>query len=349
MFHHPDASAPYDDILRLFEYAKLLLDLHQDKGVEFWRNIDETALEIWIREDNADISKLLDSRAALYDLRQLLSMHLAKMRCAAEWIHRIIVENSNEHMMPDYRYSPRFGSLYHDHPELIRDCYQHADLPQAILMLLNRWYFPPLSKDSVACTQFLPHSIIKTADNDALASFLAEDWFAGDRFQVDRDLLKTIIGNASNERQILVIPRLKEWESNPLALVSASATPVIEKSRLDSRVTETFAGGLLRLPMSGSHEYLQSVRSRVAVLYLFDTYALFVEYPWNRFGSAYTRFQCFYAAAGNTSDSESQYPIEQHDRLDPLRGWFADAITELSRKRIDSLNGASKAPLKIIS
>jgi hypothetical protein len=346
MFNCINFSAPHDDVLRLFEYAKSLLDLHQDKGVEFWRNIDETALEVWVREDHADKSKLLDSRDTLTDLRELLSRHLAKMRCAAEWVHRIIEVSGNSHLKPDGNYRPPFWSLCHDYPALIRDCYRHEDLPHSILTLMDRWYLPLPSSDAAGVKQFLQHTLIKTSDSEPLARFLKEPWLAGNRFYVDRDLLQPIIGNATNERKVLIIPRLKEWQESPHALTSANATPVIEKGMSTGRLVETFSDGLLRLSILGSSEYLELVRSRIAVLYLLDTGALFVEYPWHRFGSGQRRLDQLYAiASGQLPVEGAQYPVEPRDEMEVALNWIGERITELPKWNTDTL----KTPADSIS
>jgi hypothetical protein len=229
---------------------------------------------------------------------------------------------------------------------LIRDCYRHEDLPHAILTLMNRWYLPSPSGDAVGATQFLQHTFIKTSDSEPLARFLAEPWLAGNRFYVDRDLLQPIIGNATNERKVLIIPRLKEWQESPHALTSANATPVIEKGTSTGRLVKTFSDGLLRLSILGSIEYLEFVRSRIAVLYLLDTGALFVEYPWHRFGSGQRRLDQLYAiASGQLPVEGAQYPVEPRDEMEVALNWIGKRITELPKWHTDTL----KTPADSIS
>ncbi|MGB8416797.1 hypothetical protein [Paraburkholderia sp.] len=119
MFNNIDSLKPRDDVLKLFECAKSLLDLHQDNNVDFWQNMDATALEVWLSEDHPDKARILDSRSGLSDLRELLSRHLAKMRCAAEWVHRIF-EVSIPELKPSADYFKLFSDLCDDRPELLR-------------------------------------------------------------------------------------------------------------------------------------------------------------------------------------------------------------------------------------
>jgi hypothetical protein len=193
----------------------------------------------------------------------------------------------------------------------------------------------------VGATQFLQHTFIKTSDSEPLARFLAEPWLAGNRFYVDRDLLQSIIGNATNERKVLIIPRLKEWQESPHALTSANAAPVIEKGASTGRLVETFSDGLLRLSILGSIEYLELVRSRIAVLYLLDTGALFVEYPWHRFGSGQRRLdQRYDIASGQLPDEGTQYTVERRDEIEVALNWSRERIIELPKWHVDTVGSS---------
>ncbi|WP_168790228.1 hypothetical protein [Paraburkholderia aromaticivorans] len=278
MFNHTDSLVPRDDVLKLFENAKALLELHQDNNVEFWQNIDATALEVWLREDHPDKANILNSRAGLSDIRELLSRHLAKMRCAAEWVHRIF-EVSIPELKPSPEYSMQFSELCDDYPEFLRDAYIHYGLAQAVQTLMTRWYLQPKAILAAGEKRALPHAFIKASDNEVLTRLLSLRWHAGDRYYADTDLLRPIIGDACCERKVLIFTGLDGWENDPLSLVSDNARTVVEQGPRTSRLTETFSDGLLRLPITSSVGYLDDVRSRVAVLYLFNNGALFVEYP----------------------------------------------------------------------
>ncbi|SFU26753.1 hypothetical protein [Paraburkholderia aspalathi] len=336
MFNNIDSLKPRDDVLKLFEYAKSLLDLHQDNNVDFWRNMDATALEVWLREDHPDKAHVLDSRVGLTDLRELLSRHLTKMRCAAEWVHRIF-EVSIYEPKPSPDYFTQFSGLCDDYPELLRDAYLHYGLAQAVQTLMIRWYLQPKASALAGVKRGLPYTFIKASDNEALARLLSARWATGDRFYADRDLLHPIIGDVTNERKVLLFAKLKELGGDPHSLVSANASPVIEQGPRTSRLAETFSNGNLRLPISASSEYLELVRSRVAVLYLLETGALFVEYPWHRFGSGQCRLQHDHDVVGGTLSVNMQCPVERRDEIDEIGRHFKEAIVELPELRANRL------------
>lgn len=338
MFKNTDSLAPQDEVLKLFQYAKWLLERHQDNNVEFWQNIDATALEVWLREDHPDKASILNSRAGLSDIRELLSRHLAKMRCAAEWTHRIFEVDTPE-LQPNHSYFPQFSALCDDYPKLIRDAYIHCGLGEAVQTFMTRWYVKPKVSLAAGEKRALPHALIKASDNEALTRLLSLRWDAGERFYADRDLLRPIIGDASSERQVLIFVRLDEWENAPLSLVSDNAGTVVEQGPRTSRLTETFSDGLLRLPLTSSGGYLDGVRSRVAVLYLFNCGALFVEYPWNRFGAGHSRLEQAYELFGGKLPTQgTQFPIEQRDEVDEIGLYFKESVRKLSEWGVKALS-----------
>jgi hypothetical protein len=112
---------------------------------------------------------------------------------------------------------------------------------------------------------------------------------------------------------------------------------VIEKGTSTERLIETFSDGLLRLSILGSSEYLELVRSRIAVLYLLDTGALFVEYPWHRFGSGQRRLDQPHAiASGQLPVEGAQYPVERRDDMAVAVNWIGERITELPKWHVDT-------------
>jgi hypothetical protein len=342
MFTNTESPVPQDDVLVLFDYAKTLLDLHQDDNVEFWRSVDTTALEVWLREDHPDKAALMNSRVALSDLRELLSLHLAKMRCAAEWTHRKF-EVDAPYLKPDQHYWCDFSELCRDYPELLRDAYIHRGLARAVHALMARWYLRPGAAQVPGAKQTLPHTFIKATDNEALARLLSAHWSAGDRFYADRDLLHPIIGDTCRERKVLIFSQPQQWANAPLSLVSSTSRTVVEQSPTASRLTETFANGLLRLPLIRSSEYLEYVRSHVAVLYLFEGGALFVEYRWNRHGVGGQRKRQAYAISGGTLHAqEINCPIEQLDEVDSLHQWRQVTVRELPAWGVRALSSPNE-------
>ncbi|TDY22108.1 hypothetical protein B0G81_2394 [Paraburkholderia sp. BL6665CI2N2] len=341
MFTNTDSLLPRDDVVKFFEDAKTLLELRQDNNVEFWQNMDATALEIWLREDHPDKADTLNSRICLSALRELLSRHLAKMRCAAEWVHRIFeVSISELKSHPDYFIL--FSELCDDHPELLRDAYIHYGLAQAVQTLMARWYLQPKAEPLAGAKRALPHTFVKASDNEALARLLSRRWTSGDRFYADRDLLRPVVGDACTERKVLIFTRLKESENDSLSLAFDRARTVIEQGPRTSRLTETFADGLLRLPLTSSAGYLEHVRSRVAVLYLFDDRALFVEYPWNRSGTGHQRLAHAYSIGDKALPVQgTDYPVEQYDEVDTLFGWQQVYVPELPEWAAKALAGPS--------
>lgn len=338
MFNDTAPLVPRDDILKLFESAKALLELHQDNNVEFWQNIDATALEVWLREDHPDKADILNSRAGLSDIRKLLSRHLAKMRCAAEWVHRIFEVRIPE-LKPSPDYFTQFSELCDDYPELLRDAYIHYGLAQAVQTLITRWYLQPKASRAAGEKRALPHTFIKASDNEALTRLLSLRWTAGDRYYADTDLLRPIIGDACRERKVLIFTRLDGWENDPLSLVSDNARTVVEQGPRTSRLTETFSDGLLRLPITSSVGYLDDVRSRVAVLYLFNSGALFVEYAWNRFGAGHQRLkQAYELFDGSLPTQGTQFPIEQRDEVDEIGIYFKESVRNLSEWGVKALS-----------
>ncbi|MGB8423115.1 hypothetical protein [Paraburkholderia sp.] len=154
-------------------------------------------------------------------------------------------------------------------------------------------------------------------------------------------MLQPIIGDVTNERKVLLFAKLKEWGGDPHSLVSANASPVIEQGPRTSRLTETFSDGNLRLPISASSGYLELVRSRVAVLYLLEAGALFVEYPWHRFGSGQCRLEHDRDAVSGALSVSMQCPVERRDEIDEIGRYHKEYIAELPEWGVNRLKSAA--------
>lgn len=304
--------------------------------------MDSTTLEVWLRQDHRDKADILNSRICLSQLRELLTRHLAKMRCAAEWVHQIFEEDI-AYPKPNSYYFKGFSELCDEYPELLRDAYIHQGLARAVQTFMIRWYLQPIVTGQAGMSRSLPYTFIKASDNETVAQLLSFQWASGRRFYVDADLLTTVIGETTRERTVLLVSRPEHSEDNLQPLVSANASPVIEQGPRTSRLTETFSDGNLRLPISASSSYLEDVRSHVAVLYLLKTGALFVEYPWCRFGSGHWRLEHERDVVSGTLPLNIHYPTERRDEIDDIHGFFVQNIFKLAEWEAKTLKLPTEA------